>query len=110
MDSILNSVKKGLGIPMSQCHFDPDLVMHINTVFSILTQMGIGPEEGFSIEDSTMTWVEFVPPLQVECVKSYMILKVRLLFDPPTSATFVEVINTQIKELEVRMHMMMGGY
>lgn len=105
MESILTSIKKLLGIAEEYVHFDPDLIMHINTVFAILTQMGVGPEEGFSIEDNTATWNDFISnKLYYEPVKSYIHLKVKLLFDPPVSSAVMDSMNRTITELETRLY------
>lgn len=105
MESILTSIKKLLGIAEEYTHFDSDIVMHINSVFMILTQLGVGPSEGFSIEDDTSTWQDFVPDMsKVEAVKSYMHLKVKLLFDPPLSSAVTESMNRMISELEWRLN------
>ncbi len=104
MDSILTSIKKMLGIVEEYTHFDADLVMHINTVFSILTQLGVGPKEGFSIEDEDAVWSDFIPDKSnLEFVKSYIHLRVKLLFDPPISSAAIEAITNQYKELEWRI-------
>lgn len=105
MDSILTSIKKLLGIEDDYGHFDPDIIMHINSVFMILTQLGVGPSEGFSIEDDTAVWSEFIPNLQnLEAVKTYVYLKVKLLFDPSGSSAVTESMNRQISELEWRLY------
>lgn len=105
MDSILTSIKKLLGIAEEYEHFDPDLIMHINSVFTVLTQLGVGPSEGFSISDSSAIWEDFLPDLRnYESVKSYMHLKVKLLFDPPASSTVMEAINRSISEFEWRLN------
>ena len=105
MDSILTSIKKLLGISEDYEHFDQDIIMHINSVFMILTQMGVGPAEGFRIEDDSTTWSDFTSDLKVlESVKSYMYLKVRLLFDPPTSSSVLDSTNRLISELEWRLN------
>lgn len=107
MDSILTSIKKLLGVADEYTHFDPDIVMHINSVLMILTQLGVGPAEGFIIEDETSVWNDFIPdanPVKLEAVKSYIYLKVRLLFDPPLSSAVLESINRQISELEWRLN------
>ena len=105
MESILTSIKKLLGITKDYKHFDDDIVMHINSVFLNLTQIGIGPENGFSIEDDSTDWTEFLTEDHklFEAVKSYVYLKVRLLFDPPTSSAVMEAINLNISELEWRL-------
>ena len=107
MDSILTSIKKLLGVDEAYTHFDPDIVMHINSVLMILHQMGVGPSDGFIIEDETEVWGDFIPdasPIKLEAVKSYIYLKVRLLFDPPLSSAVIESINRQISELEWRLN------
>ena len=73
MESILTSIKKMLGIEAEYTHFDADIIMHINSVLMILNQLGVGPAEGFIIEDDTSTWSDFVPdetPVQLEAIKS----------------------------------------
>ena len=109
MDSILTSIKKLLGIDESYTQFDTDLIMHINSVFMILSQLGIGPSTPFLIQDKYSTWDEFIeegdPQYEkMELVKSYMYLKVKLLFDPPLSSSVVESIKNQINELEWRLN------
>lgn len=107
MESILTSIKKMLGIEESYDHFDPDIIMHINSALTVLTQLGVGPEEGFMIEDDTSTWQDFIPEItsaKLELVKSYIYLKVRLLFDPPLSSSVIDSINRQIAEFEWRLN------
>lgn len=105
MDSILTTVKKMLGITEDYEHFDTDLVIHINTVFSILNQLGVGPEDGFNITDKTEKWTDFIQDSKkLESVKSYVYLKVRLLFDPPQSSIVTEAVNNMISELEWRLN------
>lgn len=104
MDSILTSIKKLLNISEEHNHFDADLIMHINTVFMILNQLGVGPTECFSIEDGEAIWDDFVTGNSYNAVKTYMGLKVRLLFDPPTGSAHIEAINRQISELEWRLN------
>ena len=105
MDSILNSIKKLLGISEEYKHFDPDLIMHINSVMSILTQLGVGPSEGFFINDETSTWDDFIEDnVNLDLVKSYMHLKVKLLFDPPLSSAVMESMNRMISEFEWRLN------
>lgn len=106
MESILTSIKKLLGIEADYYDFDADLIMHINSVFMILTQIGVGPSEGFIIEDKTATWTDFLSDTELvtlAAVKSYIHLKVRLLFDMPSSSV-AEQINKQIAELEWRLY------
>lgn len=105
MDSILTSVKKMLGIPEDYEQFDMDIIMHINSVLMILTQLGVGPEEGFVITDKTDKWSDFIGEGKlVELVKSYVYLKVRLIFDPPQSSSIIEAMNRQISEFEWRIN------
>ena len=105
MESILTSIKKLLGIAEEYEHFDADLIMHINTVFSILTQLGVGPEKGFMIEDDTATWEDFLPEdSNYEAVKTYVHMRVKLLFDPPLSSVVMEATNRIINELEWRLN------
>lgn len=105
MESILTSIKKLLGIEEEYTHFDADLIMHINSVFMILTQLGVGPQEGFSITDASSIWDDFIPNLQnFEIVKSYMHLKVKLLFDPPLGSAVMESYNRMIDEFEWRLN------
>lgn len=105
MESILTSIKKLLGIAEDYTHFDTDLIMHINSVFMILTQMGVGPPEGFVIEDDSEIWEDFISDaLKLQAVKSYMFLKVKLLFDPPLSSAVIESMNRMISELEWRLN------
>lgn len=105
MDSILVSIKKLLGIAEDYTQFDDDIIMHINSVFLNLTQLGVGPEEGFTIEDDTADWEDFIEDnAQLQAVKSYMYLKVKLLFDPPLSSAVIESTNRMIAELEWRLN------
>jgi hypothetical protein len=104
MESILTSIKKMLGIAEEYTHFDADLIMHINSVLSILTQIGVGPSEGFSIEDEVATWTDFIlADSRLEFIKSYIYMKVKLLFDPPLSSSVIESMNRIISELEWRI-------
>ena len=105
MESILISIKKILGITEEYTHFDQDIIMHINSVFMVLTQIGIGPSEGFFIEDDSATWDDFLQEDKtIEAVKSYMGLKVQLLFDPPLSSSVMESKKRLIDEFEWRLN------
>lgn len=105
MESILTSIKKLLGITEEYGHFDADLIIDINSVLSTLNQIGVGPSEGFAITTKEETWDQFLPSdPRLNFVKSYVHLKVRLLFDPPLSSAVIEAINRQISELEWRIH------
>ena len=105
-ESILTSIKKLLGIADDYTEFDMDVIIHINTAFSILCQFGIGPLEGFAIADSTSTWADFLgdgTPTKFEMVKSYVYLKVKTLFDPALTNAVAEAINKNLAELEWRI-------
>ena len=105
MESILTSIKKLLGIAEDYDHFDVDLIIHINTVLMGLTQMGVGPTEGYMITSSFNTWDQFIDEdKNLAAVKSYVYLKVKLLFDPPLGSAHIETINRAISELEWRLN------
>lgn len=105
MDSILISIKKMLGDAQEYTHFDPDIIMHINSVLFILTQLGVGPDEGFMITDETETWDDFVGTRKdLLAIKTLVHLKVRLLFDPPSSSFVIDAMERQIKEFEWRLY------
>lgn len=93
-----------LGIIEEDESFDIDIIIHINTAFSTLTQLGVGPKEGFAIRDKTTLWTEFVDDIRLENVRSYIYLKVRQVFDPPTNSAVLDAISRQISELEWRMN------
>lgn len=104
MESILTSIKKLLGITEEYEQFDTDIIIHINSVFSILTQLGVGPSEGFLIEDNGAVWTDFISnSLKLELIKTYVYLKVKMMFDPPLSSAAIDAINKQISELEWRI-------
>ena len=103
MDSILTSIKKMLGIEAKYEHFDQDIIMHINSVFMDLAQIGVGPSRGFMIEDDMATWLDFLPEeTNFQAVKTYMYLRVKLMFDPPTSSTVVSAMQRDIDKWEWR--------
>lgn len=104
--SILTSIKKSLGIAAEYTHFDLDIVMHINSVFMTLTQIGVGPSKGFAIADATTVWTDFIPEgTKLQQVKTYMSLCVKILFDPGSlgSATLA-AFERLIKEYEWRLN------
>lgn len=104
MESVLTSIKKLLGISEEDTSFDVDLIMHINSVFSVLNQLGVGPPEGYAIQDKNNTWNEFITEdTKLNFVKSFMHLKVKLLFDPPLSSSVMESMKQMIGELEWRL-------
>lgn len=103
--SILQSIKKLLGIPADYDVFDSDVMTHINSAFSTLTQLGIGPPTGFMIEDDSAEWADFLADdKQLNPVKTYVALRVRQIFDPPQTSYLIEAFNSQIKELEWRLN------
>jgi hypothetical protein len=103
--SILISTKKVLGIAEDYTAFDLDIITHINTAFSTLTQLGVGPPEGFMIEDEAPVWADFyADDLQYNAVKSYVFLRVRQLFDPPQTSYLIAATERQIQELEWRLN------
>lgn len=106
MESILTSIKKLLGIAEEYTHFDADIVMHINSVFMTLTQLGVGPSEGFYIEDKSTYWEDFIEdPTKLQAVKTYIYLKVKLVFDPGSvGSSTLASYERQIQELEWRLN------
>lgn len=106
MESILKSIKDMLGPEVDNDDFDTELIMHINSVIMGLTQMGLGPSEGFEIEDETSTWQDFLPNLKkFSAVKTYIYMKVKLIFDSSTmSSALIEAFNRQIAEFEWRLN------
>lgn len=104
-ESILTSIKKMLGITEDYEHFDADIIIHINSVLMILTQLGVGPPEGFTIKDKTTSWEEFISANQnLESIKTYVYLKVRLMFDSPLNSAVIESMNRMINEMEWRIN------
>jgi hypothetical protein len=103
--SILKSTKKILGLASDYTPFDLDVITHINAAFSILNQLGVGPTEGFFIEDDSAEWDDFeVPEQQLHLVKTYIFLKCRILFDPPGTSFLLKSAEDQIKEYEWRLN------
>ena len=108
--SILTSTKKILGIEEDYIAFDEDIMMHINSVFVTLNQLGIGPENGYAIMDDTATWDLFLGnDLHLNSVKTYVYLRVRILFDPPTTSYLIASMKEQIQELEWRLNVQREG-
>lgn len=108
MDSILLDVKLALGIEAHYDAFNSDIIMHVNSALSTLTQLGVGSDEGYSILSADDKWSDFVtePPALINFVKQYVRLKVKVLFDPPASSTVIQSIENQIKELEWRINVL----
>ena len=105
MSSILDDVKHMLGLLPAETAFDIDVTIHINTVFTTLKQLGVGPPEGFFIEDNTADWSEFIPDERLNGVKSYMFLRVKSIFDPPATGFTQAAMERQILELEWRLRL-----
>lgn len=104
-ESILVSIKKLLGLGEDYEAYDTDIIIHINSVLGILTQLGVGPKSGFSISDESAVWSDFIGERSdLNTVKTYIALKVRLLFDPPTIGSVMEAAKETIKELEWRLN------
>lgn len=103
MDSILVSVKKLLGIDAEYTIFDPDIIIHINTAFAVLNQLGVGPEEGFMIESDSEVWDDYIVDYNFMMAKTFVFLKVKIAFDPPSSTALLESMNRQLDELTWRL-------
>ena len=106
-NSIFISTKKMLGIAEEDKSFDEDIIMHINSVFSILNQLGVGPSDGFVITGEDETWDEFLvddKKNRLQLIKSYMYQRVKIIFDPPSTGVLNEALERQIKELEWRIY------
>ena len=107
MDSILTSIKKLLGITEEYEHFDQDIIMHINSALMILTQLGLGKSDGFFVTDETETWNDFLNGdfiSKFEGTKTYVYMKVKLIFDPPTSSAAIESMTRMVNEFEWRLN------
>lgn len=104
-DSILNTIKKALGIDPDYTEFDLDIIMHINSVFFNLNQLGVGPEEGFRIESERDQWDDYVDDDEyLDSIKTYIYLKVKMVFDPPLNGIVTEAMTRSINELEWRLN------
>ena len=119
-DSILNSIKKLLGIFPDVEAYNQDIIIHINSVFAILASMGVGPTNGFRIQSADEQWSEFLNQCigegkgadtnLYEDVKTFVYMKVKLIFDPPASSALLDSYNNLIKEIEYRLYTQSGGY
>lgn len=105
-ESILAEIKKVLGITEEYKVFDDDLIMHINSVFMVLQQLGVGPADGFQITGYSETWADFMSESDENLigVKSYIAMKVRLIFDPPSSSFVLDSYKKLIDEFEWRLN------
>lgn len=108
-DSILDTTKKLLGFESDYTAFDLDIITHINSVFFTLNDLGVGPTTGLLITDNSTTWSEFIGTDDINAVKSYMFMRVRLMFDPPSSSFHLESLNKQAQEMEWRLNVHMEG-
>lgn len=116
-ESILGSIKKLLNISNDVEVFDQDIALQINTALANLVQMGVGPEEGYRIESSSDTWGDFMGqasaennPLLVENLKTYVFIKVKMMFDPPQNSAMIDAMDRQAKEIEYRVYTQKGGF
>lgn len=110
MDSILTSTKKFIGIEEDYTHFDPDILMNINSAMMSLMQLGVGPKTGFVVQDKNDTWPTLLGGrTDLEAVKQYIFMKVRLSFDPPQNSFLVTAMEKQIAELEWRLNVQAEG-
>lgn len=104
-NSILDTTKKMIGVDPENTEFDIDIITHINSVFAILQQLGVGPVEGFAIEDNTTLWsVYTIDNLLVNSVKTFMYLQVRVWFDPPSTSADLTAKKEQLLELQWRLN------
>lgn len=105
MESILTSIKKMLGIGEEYAHFDADIIFHINSALMTLNQLGVGPADGYFVTTDEQLWADYLgESKKLEAVKSYIYLRVKLLFDPPANSTLVEAMKQQIAEFEWRLN------
>ena len=103
-ESILQSIKKLLGISYDDTQFDQDIIIHINSVFASLSQIGIGPEDGFAITSDKEIWSDFIGSNKIQqMVVTYTYIRVRLVFDPPTSSIIQQSMKDEMANLEWRL-------
>jgi hypothetical protein len=107
--SILNTIKKVIGLTEDDDSFDLDLLIHINSVFATLTQLGVGPEDGFEIEDDSALWEDFLPDRRYNFVKSFVYLEVKRLFDPPGTSFLGDAYKLQRDEYTYRISVLREG-
>ena len=105
MESILDSIKLQLGITADYRQFDAQIMAHINSVFMLLNQLGVGPKDCFYIEDEFTTWDDFLEGrTDLNAVKTYMYLRVKLMFDPPSTSFVLDSMKRQVEEMEWRLN------
>ena len=102
-DTILNDVKQQIGIVPEYNDFDPQLLLDINAAFATIHQLGVGPEDGFEVDSGT-SWDDYISTYRLSFIKSYVSMKVRVMFDPPTSSIALDALNKQIAEYEWRIN------
>lgn len=102
-DVILEDVKKQIGIVPEYTAFDPQLLLDINAAFTTLHQLGVGPDDGFEVDETT-TWSSYISTKRLSFIRSYVSMKVRVMFDPPTSSFALDALNKQIAEYEWRIN------
>jgi|SRR5262245_35997984 len=103
--SILDTTKQLLGISLDQTEFDAEIIVHINSIFMILRQLGVGPQSGFVIQDNTALWQSFTSDIvMVAAAKTYLAARVRLLFDPPQTSFGIAALERTIEEFEWRLN------
>lgn len=107
--SILTTTKEMLGIQPEATYFDSQLIVCINSAFSVLNQLGVGPKDGFYIEDDTKTWDDYTTDVNMRMLQMYIAVKTRLLWDPPTSSTLLEALKQEVAEYEFRMNVHCDG-
>lgn len=108
--SILDSIKKMLSISPGDESFDVDIIIHINTVFATLHQLGVGPDDSFEIEDNSATWTDFLGDVKnINSVKTYMYMKIKMIFDTPATSFAIDAFQKQIDEIEWRITNEMEG-
>lgn len=108
-DSVLDTTKRQLGLDPDDSSFDLEIITHINSIFFVLHQLGVGPAMGFTIIDRTEKWSTFTVQDQINAVKTYMGLRVKLLFDPPATGPATEAMERQAGQMEWRLNVHMEG-
>lgn len=110
-ENILNSIKKLLGIPEDYTAFDQDIMIHINSIFMILSELGVGPSNGYSLKDGTEKWGDFISDDEnLEGIKTYVYMKVKTIFDPPLNSAVLASMKELISEFEWRINNEAEGY
>ena len=107
MESILDTIKQLLGIPVDDDNFDTDVKININAAIFALSQIGVGPANGYIVTSNTQMWNDYIGAslINLEGVKNYIYLKTTLIFDPPTNSSTIDAINKSLSELEWRMQL-----